>query len=612
MKRGKLGFAVIGLIAAAPATSNDGGHHAGLAEGGEQHPAAQSADHPASTDMEAHGPTALPPFSPELAERPVVAGPQGWAVLADDIGGHALIMAGTAGRQDWRWANARHYVATGRGGEALGMLALMMRDDSDLPLVPAYQLAKGAAQVLAGREAEALATLNMPLLTDNPEACAWRMRILADQGDAQGAMAQLGCAAPALNARHGEERRPFVLAVAHAAMGAGNPAQAIRFLGQLPDNDIEANLLRGRALLKMGKAQEGKLRLARVEHSGDMRQRLDAELSGYEAMVASGLPLPADLPKKLDHLAFVWRGDDLEMRTLQLRYGLAARTQDMHGQLAAGAAMLRYHDMGQEAGPMITTLQGQLDRLFAPDSKVPLQQAAGIFWDFRDIAPNGAAGDAMLGRLATSLQNAGLYERAAELLRYQMTARAQDIEKGPLSIRIATLNILSRRPDLAIRVLRETDNIAYPDDIRFQRLRMQAVALHLLGKDDAARAVVADIPDGAGIVAEIAWQARDWKRVAEAEMATAKGKLTEVDQALVLRRAVALAMLGREEDLAKLRQRYVAAFRGSATASAFDMLTRPVGALNPDLVAKAMAVIPSASPAGALADLFDAGQVHGG
>ena len=556
---------------------------------------------------------ALPGFAAELAETPIVTTPAGWRVREADLTARALIAAGLDGRQAWRWGLVRHYVGIAHGAEAIGLLTLMAQDDPDLPLVPAYRLALGAANVLAGRSMDALTALNHPMLVDNAEACAWRMLVLSRQSEAEGALAQMACARTALTERHGAALRPFLLAAIRSALATGDTRRALQWLGQLGDSDVEANLLRGQAMLQAGQGPEGRLRLARVTHSGNFYQRLDAELITMEQALAHGGAPPPDIMKRLDHIGFVWRGDELELRALRLRYRLAETTHDRRNQLASGAALLRYHPMGKDTGPMMATLQAQLQQLLDPASKIPLTQAAGLFWDYRDLAPNGPEGHAMVNRFATALQDAGLYERAAELLGYQMKARAQDIEKGPLSERIATLQILARRPDLAMRTLRETDDIAYPDAMRWSRQRIQAVVLHLMGKDDAARAILVDMPGGEGVMAEIDWQARDWKRLADAPPpALGKGVMAEVNQALVLRRAVALAMLGRESDLARLRTRYSAAFRGTAAANAFDLVTRPVGSLTPDAVARAMAALPSVSPAGDLADLFELGRAQGG
>jgi predicted negative regulator of RcsB-dependent stress response len=548
----------------------------------------------------------LPGFAAALANMAVPSGPASWQVIDADKLRTELVGGGRAGRQEARWDMARSFLGRAHGAEAMGVLDVMQQDDPDLALVPAFLLARGAALTLLGRPVEGLAALNAPMLADNAEACAWRLRLLGGQpGMGDGALAQVGCALPAMQARHGGARRPFVLAVASASIEQNQPQRALHWLGMLDDGDVQANLLRGQALYASGDAQNARLRLARVEQAGTEEQRIDAKLSAIEAAVAHGQTSPA-MAKEVDQIRFEWRGGAIEQRALGVGYKLAGASGDLRAELSSGAPLIRYFAIGKDAGPMLAQLQAALGTAIAPDSKLSTGDAAGLFWDYRDLAPGGAAGDAMLNQLAARLQAAGLFERAGDLLAYQMNSRAQDIEKGPVSVRVASLYILAGKADRALKALRDTAAPPYPDDMRHARQRVEAVALFQLGHPDQAMAVLDTVPGSDGIKSEVAWQSRDWATLAAAKVGAAHGTLAPVDQALVLRRAVALGMLGREPELAQLRAAYAARFRGTQAAASFDMLTQPVGKLTPDVIAKAMAAIPTASPAGDLAELFAA------
>lgn len=548
----------------------------------------------------------LPGFAAKLANAPVPTDPSGWAVIAPHALRTELLHAGRAGRQAVRWDMTRSFLGQARGAEAIGVLDLMQRDDPDLALVPAFLLARGAALTLLDRPVEALAALNVPMLIDNAEACAWRLRLFGSQiGMSDAALAQVQCALPAVSARSGGARRPYVLAVARAALAQNQPARALHWLAMLSDGDVAANLLRGKAMLASGDAQAGRLRLARVQEAGTYEQRIDARLSGIEAAVAAGHVAPT-MAKQVDQIRFEWRGGEIEQRALRVGYTLAGQSNDLRGQLASGAPLIRYFAIGKDAGPLLSRLQATLGAAIAPASKLSSGDAAGLFWDYRDLAPGGAAGDAMLNQLAARLQAAGLFERAGDLLAYQMNARAHDIEKGPVSVHVASLYILGGKPDRAVRALRDSDSPPYPDEMRYARQRVEAIALFQLGHPDQAVAILDSVPGSEGLKSEVAWQSRDWATLADTRVAATHGSLVAVDQALVLRRAVALGMLGREPELTQLRARYAAAFRGTQAAAAFDLLTQPVGKLTPEIIARAMAAIPAASPAGNLADLFAA------
>ena len=546
------------------------------------------------------------PFAAALSDMPAIDGPGGWRAIPDDEAWAALARARPETRQRARWAYARSLVARGRGNEAAGVLAVMGGDDPDLELVPAWRLARGAALAQAARGREALAALGGEALAANPEACLWRMLAAAEDGSP--ALAQFGCALPALNARPAKARARFLLAASRAAVDGGRPAAALTWLGGLPDGDPAANLLRGKAQSALGRAREAGLSLARVARTGSPEQRADARVTGLEAAARTGRLRNADALVELSRLRFAWRGGTVERRALALELRLATEAGDPRGALAAGATLFRHHDLGKDAAPVLAGVHARLEAALGPESAMPVAEAAGLYWDHRDLAPAGAAGDALVSRLADRLQLAGLYARAAELLGHQLSTRVRDIARGPLSAKVAALHILAGRPERAIGVLRDTDDAAYPDEMLWDRRRVAAAALQLTGRTAEALAVLSDVPNGARIAAEIRWKAGDWAGLVDTggPLLPGAGPLDEVGQAAVLRHAIALAMLGREDGLAGLRRRYRAAFGRAPSAGAFDLLTRSAGTIDPAALANAMAALPSASPAGAIGDLLDA------
>lgn len=511
-----------------------------------------------------------------------------------------------ATRQAARWAYATHAIALGRAAEAIGALQVMRQDDPDLLLVPSFQLALGTALAQLGRPAAATSALAGDALQANPEACVWRMVALLRAQLAPQAMEQLRCALPALNARPVPARAPFLLAAAHAAADLGHPAFAKQLVAVMPETDPAANLVRGRAEIALGHRPMGRMLLARVSPRGNIEQRLDADLSGIEDR-ARQAPLAAADIKKLRQIRFVWRGGDIEMRALRLSYAEAVRQHDVRATLEAGATLFRYFSGGPDRASLVVQLQDMLAATLAPDNSLPLEQVAGLYWDYRDLSPAGAAGDLLVTRLADRLQAAGLYERAAELLDHQLRIRTRDIAQGPLSARVASLFILSGQPKRALAAIRDTEGNSYPDDMLWARHRVEAVALDQLGRTNEALAVLQDVPDGDAIRGELNWRRHDWNALATAAppVPTGQTPLSDVAQARILRLAVAYAMLGREGDLAALAARYGKGFASLPTAAAFASLTASVDTIDPAAISAAMAAIPSASPAGSIADLID-------
>ena len=573
--------------------------------------AATPATFPRSAERAAAGSKArLPRFAAALAELPDITGPKGWPQIASNTAWAALAAATPGTRQAARWAYARSLIASRRGQEALGVLETMRADEPDLALVNNFRLALGAARAEIGDARGALAVLGPGApgngrLASNPEACAWRLWSLASLGEAVAALDQVRCSLPALNARSTAARAPFLYAGARAALAAGKPAAIAGWLKALPDGDAGANLYRGRAALALGNVPAARLRLARV--TGSNRQlAVAAEVILLEADIGTGRVTPAKLAR-VDQLALVWRGDSIEQRLLQLSYRVGRERKDLRRSLAAGSTLVRYFPTSPGSQLLLAELQQMLGSGLAPGSRLPIAEAAGLFWDYRDLAPVGAFGDFLVGQLAGRLQQGGLYFRAAELLRHQLTERTRDIAQGPLSAEVAGLYILAGKPQIALEVLGDTDGPSFPAEMRWQRQRMAAVALVRLGRRAEALAAMQDVPDALVIRAEIFWQGRDWPALV-AEMTPrmpGQVQLSPVEQTIVLRYAIALAMLGREAELGRLRLRYQNAFAGLPGAATFDLLTGDVASLTPEALTEAMLAIPSVSPAGAIGDLLD-------
>ncbi len=548
----------------------------------------------------------LPGYAAELAERPLfsklaTASP---AALAKTF--QALATATPDRRQAARWDYALAMIGTKRAPEALGALDTMLGDDADMALVPAFRLARGIALASLGRNAEAVAMLTDPMLGANPEACMWRLLAQHQESRHAAALAEVRCAIPAINQRARRDAAPFILAASDAAMRSGRYQIALAWLRQLPDGDHAANILRGQVLIASGNLPEGRLRLDRVRAAGSSEQKIAAELALVEALSARHQMPTSEAMRRAERIVFLWHGGEIEQRALTLAYDLAVKQKDDAATLRFGGMMLRYGEPGARAGNILAACQKLLFAILQPGGKLPLADAAGLFWDNRDLAPTGPDGDRLLDLLAGRLAQAKLYERAADLLVYQMRARAKDIEKGPISERVARYYLLAGFPGKALLTLRESDQIAYPPAILGARHRVEAVALYQLGKTDQALAMLADMPDMAGLRGEMLWRRRDWQGLIAKLGGLPEGKtLTAVDQAVILRQAVAMAMTGREGDLAALRARYGARFANLPSAAAFDLLTGPVEAMTSEGIAQAMTAIPTVSVAGEFDALLD-------
>ncbi|MEN2786138.1 hypothetical protein ACFOKI_07005 [Sphingomonas qilianensis] len=565
----------------------------------------------AAADTRATPPVAAPParlpgYAATLAQQRVT-GPSAWRALPESDAWAALSRAAPGDRQRARWDYARSLVAKARGAEAQGVLTVMQLDDPDLAMVPAFRLARGAAFVLSASPAEALDLLGDPALAANSEGCAWRLRALAGAGYAAQALRELHCALPAVNARHGAARLPFVLAAARATVDSGAPTNALQWLKGVAGKNAEATILQARALIALGRHREAMLMLDRTPAGGSEASRMEARLIGIELGLATRALRPATALKQLADLRFGWRGDQIEERALRLSHRLSHEARDARGALATGAVLFRFFDPGAQGPGFAAALQSDLAAVLDDDT-LPLDQAAGAFWDYRDLMPSGSEGDRLVSRLGRRLEAAGLYERAADLFEHLLFVRAEDLARGPLSVQVATLHVLAGHPDRALAALRRTAQPGYTNEMIYARKRVEAAALSQIGQIPASLAVLQEVPDAAALRSEILWKKRDWSGLVTqtAAIVPPRRSLSDIDQVVLLRHAIALAMLGREDALAQFHARYAMRFAPLPTAAAFDVLTASPNSVDPEAIARAMASLPAASPAGDLAVLFEA------
>ena len=550
-------------------------------------------------------------FAPTLARLPLPSGKAAWPIVPDAASWHALsVSAGE--RQPARWAFARSLIGQNRGAEALGVLETMRQDEPDLLLIDSFRLAYGAALTLAHHHSEASVALTPPsggTETPSAERCAWRLRALTELGQYEAARALVSCATPALMARPTTARTPFTLAIATIALETGRPEAATAVLAGMSPDDPGATLLRARAQALLGQHAAARTLFGKVEREGSPVDRAAARLGLIQVGLADRSLTPEAATKQLNTLTFGWRGDAIEERARALTFQLAAERGDHATALAAGGALIRYFDVSHRPPAFHDEVQRQLEAVIGPGASMPLPRSATLLWDYRDILPSGASGNQLIETFAQRLVQAGLYQQAADLLGYKLRYRTSDIAQGPLSARVATLQILAGKPGDAVTLLRTTARGDYTPAMIDERQRIQAIALSQLGRVDQAVAILAEVPNSAALRSEILWKQRRWADLVAADqslMPIAAAPLNDVEEVIVLRHAIALAMLGRMNELGSLHQRYGAAFETKPAGRVFSLLSGPLNGASATRLEEALAALPTVSPVDALAPLLDA------
>jgi hypothetical protein len=200
-------------------------------------------------------------------------------------------------------------------------------------------------------------------------------------------------------------------------------------------------------------------------------------------------------------------------------------------------------------------------------------RAYALFRDLPQLVPEGAEGDLLRRLLAQRLAGLDLIEPAAELLEGLLERVGSGADRAATGADLAELRLREPKPEAALDALersRVTDVL--PQDLHQRRLLLHARALVALDRAPEALALLAG-RSGHGerrLRAEILWQRRDWPRLIETlEASLAKGvapqgPLSEEEQDLVLKLAVAYAQSNRADGLEELRARFGPALRGTA------------------------------------------------
>ncbi len=117
---------------------------------------------------------------------------------------------------------------------------------------------------------------------------------------------------------------------------------------------------------------------------------------------------------------------------------------------------------------------------------MPPIEALSLFYDFRELTPIGRRGDEMIRRLADRLVAVDLLDQAAELLQHQVEHRLQGAARAQVATRLAIVHLLNRKPERALQVLKSTRLSDLSNEVRNQRLMLEARAMSDVGRHGLA------------------------------------------------------------------------------------------------------------------------------
>ncbi|HWA04225.1 MAG TPA: hypothetical protein VG819_11950 [Rhizomicrobium sp.] len=492
-----------------------------------------------------------------------------------------------------RLALARFYIAHRFAAEALGVVNLMQASDPALQSDRQLQVIRAAANYEMGRYRDAHNDIAGTAFDSDPHAAFWRGLIDAALEDWKSAQADLERAAPVLKLYPAEWKARADLAGAAAALGRGRLEIADAALARLPDNlpaalRIEAQLQRARLLAAESREDEAAKLFSAVEKSG--RPREAAQAIYYRVVMGLGdasIPAPKAIAE-LEALRYRWRGDSLEVKTLRKLgslYFAGKKWRDGLHCLRIAAENFPSDDLAREAQDDMRSAFVDLFLKGKADGIAPVE-ALSLFYDNLDLTPIGPDGDEMIRRMSDRLVAVDLLEPAEDLLKYQVEKRLDGVARAQVATRLAGIYLLDRKPDLAVAEIRTTQISTLPDDVRHQRMLIEARALAAMRRwDDALDMISVDQgSDTARLRADIYWESGNWPTAGqEAELALGgrwndAAPLTAEERQQVMRAAVAYSLANDQTSLDRLREHFRPKMKTGPDAHAFDVVSDRIDA----------------------------------
>ena len=486
-------------------------------------------------------------------------------------------------RDEMRLTLARFYLAREMSVEALSVLDALLGSRPKLIEKPGVRAMRGVAQFLIGRYAQAAADLEHPSLATNLEIYPWRAGIAAARGDWAGAYRRMEDTDPIFFGYPARLAVRFGLLGAEAAMSVDDyPSGAARLVAlrkfPLSKSDLDyIAFLRGHLLKRKGENDAALALWHKVIETGDRRSRAKASFTVINVLLELGRINRAEAINRFEALRFAWRNDVFEFDLYRRLAQLYTETKDLRRALdALRRAVIQFNDI--EGAEALTQEMTRLFKQFHLDGvadTLPPIAALSVYQEFRELMPPGKEGDNVIHKLVDRLVSADLLAEAADLLNYQIGFRAKGARKAAAGARLAEILLTDRNPARAIEALRNSRVPKTSERLAARRRLLEVRSLADLGKADEALKMLAkdDSADADKLRAAILWRSKRWPEAARVLARLTSGAdaddLDEESAALLLRRAVALALDNDREGLDYLRDRFGDAMAKSKRAADF-------------------------------------------
>jgi tetratricopeptide (TPR) repeat protein len=500
---------------------------------------------------------------------------------------------------------ARFYVAREMYPEAKGVLDVALADERAGAEQGSAIVLRAVTEIMMNRPEDALKDMADPVVGDQHDAPLWRAFAYARQGKWAQARDGFKGGDAAVATLPVELQRVALKEEMRSAIEVGDYSTATNQLNDFATigvpHDLEPAMavLIGRLAEGMGRTDDALVAYQTAADSWDRRAAAQGQLRETLLRYQAGDLKRDDVISALETLTTIWRGDETEIEALQMLarlYTAEARYRDSFYVMRSALTAHPNSDMTRRIQQEAATT---FDALFlaGKGDTLPAIDALALFYDFRELTPIGRRGDEMIRRLADRLVSVDLLDQAANLLQYQVDNRLQGAARAQVATRLAVIYLMNRKADRALAVLRATRTADLTNELRNQRLLLEARALSDMNRHDLAIEVIADV-DGREAIrlrSDIYWAGRRWREAAE-QIELMYGDrwkdwtpLNDIERADILRAELGYALGEDTLGLGRFREKYAAKMAGSPDAHAFEVVSAPLGTSGAEFAAIAHA-----------------------
>jgi tetratricopeptide (TPR) repeat protein len=486
---------------------------------------------------------------------------------------------------------ARLYLSWGLYAEAKGVLDLALLDAKPGLEDPVALIVHSVASSLMGRPQLGIKDLDNPAIGTNFDTQLWRALAYARLGKWAEAREKFKNGEIGITSLPIELQRILIADAMRASLevrdysGAAKRSSDLEVIGLAPEMKPAIAVLRGQLAEALGHDKDALDEYRRAIESPDRAAAAEAKLREIALRQQRQQISQADALRELETLAVTWRGDGIEVRTMQMLQRIYIETGRYNDSFAASRTATRLQPNSENARQCQDAASALFAQLFLSrkGDDLPPVDALGMFYEYRELTPIGRRGDEMIRRLADRLVAVDLLDQASELLQYQVDKRLEGAARAQVAARLAMVYLTSRKPDRAISALRSTRLADLSGELRQQRLLLEARAQSDVGRHDLALDLISNIGgrEAIRLRSDIYWAARRWRDASEqielyyADRWRDFKPLDAVEKGDVIRAVVGYALAEDAIGLARFREKYAPLMSGEPDRTAFETASKP-------------------------------------